>query len=299
MSKFQTFFSDLLSLSYPSPQPLNSKPSKSSTNIVPADAAAGSRVAPKRRAQSAGRVTTAIAAAKKLASSYPGIVPVVVKDLQADEDVDVYVSGFNSAFACGGAFSGKDSDGSDAIVAVRLEIDHETKTLRDNILWNTRDMSGGGVTPEVFARHLVGELDFPDTFVASISRSIRDAIEAKESRAPPSDLLSGTPEIYGISLDLRLNDITLQDQFLWDASNVNNSPESFARQMVTDLGLPAEFVTAVAFSIREQIAESRGELWQIQQKLSNDDPGLYLMDVDFDRPFRRVIVFQFQSLDSS
>jgi hypothetical protein len=253
-------------------------------------------LAPKRRVQSANCVSTAIAAAKKLASAYPGVVPVVVKDLQADDDVDVYVSGFNSAYACGGAFSGKDADGSDVIVAVRLEIDHETKTLRDNILWNTRDMSGGGVTPEVFARHLVGELDFPDTFVASISRSIRDAVEAKETRAPPCDLMSGTPEVYGISLDLRLNDITLQDQFLWDASNANNSPESFARQMVTDLGLPAEFVTAIAFSIREQIAESRGELWQIQQKLSNDDPGLYLMDVDFERPFRRVFVFDFRRL---
>jgi hypothetical protein len=230
----------------------------------------------------------AVAAAKKLAAAYPGVVPVVVKEPQPEHDVDVYVSGFNSAFACGGAFSGKDSDGSDAIVAVRLEIDHETKTLRDNILWNTRDMSGGGVTPEVFARHLVGELDFPDTFVASISRSIRDAIEAKETRAPPCDLLSGQAEVYGISLDLRLNDITLQDQFLWDASNINNSPESFARQMVTDLGLPAEFVTAIAFSIREQIAESRAELWQIQQKLSSDDPGLYLMDVEFGRPFRWV-----------
>jgi hypothetical protein len=221
-------------------------------------------------------LTSAAAVAKKLAAAYPSLVPVIVKEPQPEEDIDVYVSGFNSSMACGGAFSGKDTDGSDAIVAVRLEIDHETKTLRDNILWNTRDMAGGGVTPEVFARHLVGELDFPDTFVAGISRSIRDAIEAKETRAPPRELLAGQSEVYGISLDLRLNDITLQDQFLWDASNANNSPESFARQMVTDLGLPAEFVTAIAFSIREQIADSRAELWQIQQKISNDDAGLYL-----------------------
>jgi hypothetical protein len=122
--------------------------------------------------------------------------------------------------------------------------------------------------------------------VAGISRSIRDAIEAKETRMPPRELLADHSEVYSISLDLRLNDITLQDQFLWDASNMNNSPESFARQMVADLGLPAEFVIAIAFSIREQIAETRSELWQIQQKLSNDDRGLYLVDVDYERPFR-------------
>lgn len=271
--------------SYPSPQPLNSKQQKSPRSAA-ADGSANGRAAQKRRVQHSGSSLTAAADAKKLAAAYPGLVPVVVKEPQPENDVGVYVSGFNSSMACGGAFSGKDEDGSDAIVAVRLEIDHETKTLRDNILWNTRDMSGGGVTPEVFARHLVGELDFPDTFVAGISRSIRDAIEAKETLAPPRDLLAGHPEVYGISLDLRLNDITLQDQFLWDASNVNNSPEAFARQMVTDLGLPAEFVTAIAFSIREQVAESRSELWQIQQKFSNDDASLYLMDVDFDRPFR-------------
>jgi len=46
--------------------------------------------------------------------------------------------------------------------------------------------------------------------------------------------------------------MNLIDQVEWDISDPRNSPEEFAQQLAVDLGLPGEFTTAIAHSIREQ-----------------------------------------------
>jgi SNF5 / SMARCB1 / INI1 len=56
-----------------------------------------------------------------------------------------------------------------------------------------------------------------------------------------------------ISLDISLGKLRLRDRFEWDIQAAENSPEVFARQLVTDLALPRGFESAVAFSIRWQI----------------------------------------------
>ena len=43
------------------------------------------------------------------------------------------------------------------------------------------------------------------------------------------------------------------DQFEWDISNPENTPEEFALSLCKDLGLGGEFVTAIAYSIRGQV----------------------------------------------
>jgi len=48
--------------------------------------------------------------------------------------------------------------------------------------------------------------------------------------------------------------ISLQDQIEWDMSEKQNTPEKFASQLCRDLGLGGEFVTAISYSIRGQLA---------------------------------------------
>ena len=44
------------------------------------------------------------------------------------------------------------------------------------------------------------------------------------------------------------------DQFEWDLADENNNPEEFSKKLCGDLGLGGEFVTAVLYSIRGQLA---------------------------------------------
>ena len=44
------------------------------------------------------------------------------------------------------------------------------------------------------------------------------------------------------------------DQFEWDLADETNSPEEFAKKLCSDLSLGGEFVTAIVYSIRGQLA---------------------------------------------
>lgn len=59
-----------------------------------------------------------------------------------------------------------------------------------------------------------------------------------------------------IRLNIHVGNISLVDQFEWDMSEgaATNSPEQFATRLCAELGLGGEFVTAVAYSIRGQLA---------------------------------------------
>lgn len=53
-----------------------------------------------------------------------------------------------------------------------------------------------------------------------------------------SKLMPRTP----LQLDITLDSIQLVDQFEWDISDPNNSPEAFAEAFAAELGLSGEFV---------------------------------------------------------
>lgn len=56
-----------------------------------------------------------------------------------------------------------------------------------------------------------------------------------------------------VKLDITLDTLNLTDTIEWDLSDPHNNPENFAETLCVDLGLPGEFITAVAHSIREQV----------------------------------------------
>jgi len=53
---------------------------------------------------------------------------------------------------------------------------------------------------------------------------------------------------------VHVGNLSLVDQFEWDLSDPTNSPEEFARNLCAEMQLGGEFVPAIAYSIRGQLA---------------------------------------------
>ncbi len=58
---------------------------------------------------------------------------------------------------------------------------------------------------------------------------------------PSMSLERSKEHLIQISIDIRWNRWSVKDSFSWDISNLDNSPEEFACQMVDDLQLPRVF----------------------------------------------------------
>lgn len=137
------------------------------------------------------------------------------------------------------------------------------------------------MTPEMFAEILCDDLDLsPLAFVPAIASAIRQQIESyptdsiledqadqrviiKVGDRPPT-LSSTVPRCrahtfltrrrVGPQLNIHVGNISLVDQFEWDMSERENSPEKFALKLCSELGLGGEFVTTIAYSIRGQLS---------------------------------------------
>ncbi|KAG5454875.1 SWI SNF, matrix associated, actin dependent regulator of chromatin, sub b, member 1 [Clonorchis sinensis] len=137
----------------------------------------------------------------------------------------------------------------ECLVPIRLDIECDGVKLRDCFTWNRNEQL---ITPEQFAEVLCDDLDInPITFVPAIVSAIKQQVDAH----PVEDLLVGqTDTRVIIRLNIHVGNISLVDQFEWDMSERENSPEQFASRLCAELGLGGEFVTAVAYSIRGQLA---------------------------------------------
>lgn len=72
---------------------------------------------------------------------------------------------------------------------------------------------------------------------------------------PHSATGCGSPHnVVILQLNIHVGNISLVDQFEWDMSEKENSPESFALKLCSELGLGGEFVTTIAYSIRGQLS---------------------------------------------
>ncbi|CAH8531781.1 unnamed protein product [Schistosoma turkestanicum] len=137
----------------------------------------------------------------------------------------------------------------ECLVPIRLDIECDGVKLRDCFTWNRNEQL---ITLEQMAEVLCDDLDLnPINFVPAIVNAMRQQIDAH----PMNDFLIGqTDTRVIIRLNIHVGNISLVDQFEWDLSEPNNSPELFASRLCAELGLGGEFVTAVAYSIRGQLA---------------------------------------------
>lgn len=155
------------------------------------------------------------------------------------------------------------SEQSEDLVPIRLDIDWGKIKLRDTFTWNLNDRT---TSIDYFAEKLVEDfgLDVQQCrpLVQSVASHIRDQIsdycpqifadeEPVEPALPYFAYKNDEMRIL-VKLNITIGQNTLIDQFEWEINNPYNSPEEFARQMTNDLSLAGEFTTAIAHSIREQ-----------------------------------------------
>lgn len=69
-----------------------------------------------------------------------------------------------------------------------------------------------------------------------------------------SSACSNSHSWFWPQLNIHVGNISLVDQFEWDMSEKENSPEKFALKLCSELGLGGEFVTTIAYSIRGQLS---------------------------------------------
>uniref|UniRef100_A0A672J2K2 SWI/SNF-related matrix-associated actin-dependent regulator of chromatin subfamily B member 1 n=1 Tax=Salarias fasciatus TaxID=181472 RepID=A0A672J2K2_SALFA len=133
----------------------------------------------------------------------------------------------------------------EALVPIRLDMEIDGQKLLDCCCWKL-------MTPEMFAEILCDDLDLnPLAFVPAIASAIRQQIE---SYPTDSILEEQADQRVIIKLNIHVGNISLVDQFEWDMSERENSPESFALKLCSELGLGGEFVTTIAYSIRGQLS---------------------------------------------
>eukprot|EP00064_Thunnus_orientalis_P019713 superscaffoldBa00005052_g19841 len=124
----------------------------------------------------------------------------------------------------------------EALVPIRLDMEIDGQKLRDAFTWNMNEKL---MTPEMFAEILCDDLDLnPLAFVPAIASAIRQQIESY-----PTDSILEEQADQRVII-----------KFEWDMSERENSPESFALKLCSELGLGGEFVTTIAYSIRGQLS---------------------------------------------
>ncbi|KIH65498.1 hypothetical protein ANCDUO_04179 [Ancylostoma duodenale] len=135
------------------------------------------------------------------------------------------------------------------LVPIRLDMELDGVKLRDTFCYNKNEKL---ITPDLIAEMMCEDLDLPtSTFQPAIASAIYQQLEAA-AEAPPLDP-NVTDQRAIMKLNINVGNQSLVDQFEWDMSDPNNSPEDFARSLCAELGLGGEFTSAIAYSIRGQL----------------------------------------------
>lgn len=146
------------------------------------------------------------------------------------------------------------------LVPLRLDIDYDKYKLRDTLLWNLNDTT---VAFDVFAEHLCEDYKLPQVgFVNDIVKSVKSQLgEFHPHKFPvfPSELQADSDTSLldedlriKIKLDITVGQYNLTDQFEWDLNSAKNDADLFAQTLIKELGLPADFRSAIVHSICEQ-----------------------------------------------
>lgn len=156
------------------------------------------------------------------------------------------------------SFNYKQEPLSSRLVPIRIDIDMEGIRIRDVFTWNLDDKS---INLEDYAKLLLKDTGHPIDQYQLVAKVIKEQIDDFFQHSP--DLFYKDLELperrIVITLDIAIGQQSIVDkvlfanQFEWDIGCTRNSPEQFAEQMVSDLNLHPEFITAISHSIREQI----------------------------------------------
>lgn len=139
----------------------------------------------------------------------------------------------------------------EVLVPIRLDMDIEGQKLRDTFVCNRNEQM---LAPEQFAEVLCDDLDLnPVNFVPAITAAINQQLECFPAETD-NLLREQRDQRVIIKLNIHIGNNSLVDQFEWDLAEELNTPEEFSRKICAELGLGGEFVTAVLYSVRGQLA---------------------------------------------
>ncbi|KAJ3105688.1 SWI/SNF chromatin-remodeling complex subunit [Phlyctochytrium planicorne] len=148
----------------------------------------------------------------------------------------------------------------ECLCPIRIDFELDGIRVRDNFTWNIHESS---ITPEQFAESLCDDLRLQPKplFASQIAKIIQEHLDEfydhrvpvhSDSAESPNRSVNTWELRIIIKLDITIDGVSLVDQVEWDLNSIHNNPERFADNLVTELGLPPEFRTAIAHSVREQ-----------------------------------------------
>ena len=181
----------------------------------------------------------------------------------------------------------------ETLVPIRLDIEHDPYKLRDTFMWNAVEDEASldlfaasicedlGVPSQVFMELIKTAVqtqvnEFATTMALRMSSTSEhddtrgrltesDADAWRRLRSQEPDAVSTPTDTQAcdaedelrvlIKIDILVGATHLVDQFEWDIATADSlAAERFAEAFTADLGLAGEFKTAIAHSIREQVA---------------------------------------------
>lgn len=140
------------------------------------------------------------------------------------------------------------------MIPISLNLEHGGHTILDFFTWNINDRS---ITPEEFATIYCRDLDFPNSSAlhAQIVSTINEQLQEYETVAAVV-----VPDLQVIvNLTCSLDNRLYEDNFQWNLNDKSLSPEIFAEIIVQDLGLPREFMPAIAHAHHEYLLRVKKE----------------------------------------
>lgn len=135
------------------------------------------------------------------------------------------------------------------LIPIRIDIEHNSGRIVDFFMWNLNENL---ISPEQFAMITGQDMDLPSVVQQQIAASIKSQVEEYTDLVTiqlPRDV-----DIHVIiNMSCNLDKNLYEDKFEWDLTNNNVTPEQFAKYVVTDMGLPLEFLPAISHSLHETI----------------------------------------------
>lgn len=155
----------------------------------------------------------------------------------------------------------------DILIPLKIEIDSDPYKVVDYMMWNMNETL---ITPEQFALITCQDLDLPNSFQQLIASSIKTQIE-EYTTLSAVQIPSNIDLHVIIDLSCNLHNQLYEDKFEWDLTDETVTPEIFAKYVVMDLGLPLEFLPAIAHSLHEAILRSKKDFLEgrLPQELDN------------------------------
>lgn len=138
------------------------------------------------------------------------------------------------------------------LIPLRLDLEFDNIFLKDAFTWNA-DAPDADVPP--FAQRLVAERQLPAAFVAQVTQAMQAQIT--EFRSYRDVDVSLEERVVPLRINVRVHNVLVRDQFLWDTGDLRSDPEGFARRLCRDLDIQdASVAPAISVAIREQLYET-------------------------------------------